>query len=242
MSSTKQAAPESRIGYGSNNANNMLYLPTGYGETGNRQLLYGAAAAGSDKSTESTTGLGTDDTDLTQGIGYLDYFQGDNAGLTGFGMRRKLALQRAQLRRRNGQAALGASPAAGSASNAGATDLTGAGGALGLAGLTGLNSRGDGLVGLGSSGYGGYEPTSVVSGYGYGPSQQCKTGLNPLLVLLTLAAAAAGFYFLYTKITKIAGRKKRDLIDMDQVSEFVFAGGFLTRQNYLFNAVYSMPF
>ena len=220
-SNQKQAAPESRIGYG---ANNNLYLPTGYGESGSRLLSYGAAVAGNDKSTESTTGLGTDDTDLGQGIGYLDYFQTDNAGLTGFGLRRKLALQRAQLRRRNGQAALAASPAASPASNAGASDLTGAGGSLGLAGLTGLNSRNDALLGLGSSGYGGYEPTSVVSGYGYGPSQQCKTGLNPLLVLLTLAAAAAGFYFLYTKVTKIAGRKRRDL-ELDPISEFVYTGG-----------------
>ena len=220
----KQAAPESRIGYGANNNNNnLLYLPTGYGESGSRLLSYGAAAGGNDKSTESTTGLGTDDTD--QGIGYLDYFQADNAGLTGFGLRRKLALQRAQLRRRNGQAALAASPAASPASNAGVSDLTGAGGSLGLAGLTGLNSRNDALLGLGSSGYGGYEPTSVVSGYGYGPSQQCKTGLNPLLVLLTLAAAAAGFYFLYTKVTKITGRKKRDLINLDPISDFVFTGG-----------------
>ena len=227
-SNQKQAAPESRIGYGANrnNNNNMLYLPTGYGET---QL--------NDKSSESTTGLGSDEIDLGQGIGYLDYFQTDNAGLTGFGLRRKLALQqRAQmLRRRNGQAAsVGASPSASPASNAGAaTDLTGAGGALGLAGLTGLNSRNDALLGLGSSGYGGYESPGVVSGYGYGPSQQCKTGLNPLLVLLTLAAAAAGFYFLYTKITKITGRKKRDLIDSDPIADFVFTGGSTQLSNLI---------
>ena len=253
MSSSESPAPESRIGYNGLNglnglSNNNLYLPTGYGGTGNRLLGYGggAAAAGNEKSTEATTGLGNDDADLGQGIGYLDYFQNDNVGLTGIGLRRRLALQRA-LRRRNGAAAAVSGGAGAGAGAAGAgklaatdltelTDLTGAGGSLGTAGLTGLNNRAQGLLGLGSSGYGGghsgigYEPTSVVSGYGYGPSQQCKTGLNPLLVLLTLAAAAAGFYFLYTKVTGITGRKKRELLwglfDLDSMADAVFNGGF----------------
>jgi len=219
-------------------------------------VKYVIAAAGNDKSTEATTGLGNDDTDLGQGIGYLDYFQNDNVGLTGIGLRRKLALQRA-LRRRNGAAAsvsggagagAGAAGAGAGAAGAGtlsATDLTGAGGSLGTTGLTGLNNRGQGLLGLGSSGYGvghsgiGYEPTSVVSGYGYGPSQQCKTGLNPLLVLLTLAAAAAGFYFLYTKVTGIAGRKKRELLlgqyGLDSIADSVFTGGFFLSFSQRFN-------
>ena len=229
MSSTQtQSAPESRIGLNNNNA----YLPNGYGSlTGNRYL-----SLETDKSTESTTGLGTDETDLGQGIGYLDY---DNLGLTGFGIRRRLALQRA-LRRRNGAAAAGVGAAA-AGSNAGSvseSDLNAEGGALGSAGLTGLNNRGQGLLGLGSSGYGGgghtgigYEPTSVVSGYGYGPSQQCKTGLNPLLVLLTLAAAGAGFYFLYTKLTSLAGRKKREASEsyhLDWIADLVFNGGSST--------------
>jgi hypothetical protein len=252
MSSSESPAPESRIGYNGLNSlsNNNLYLPTGYGGTGNRLLGYGvggAAAAGNDKSTEATTGLGNDDTDLGQGIGYLDYFQNDNVGLTGIGLRRRLALQRA-LRRRNGAAAAvsggaGAGAGAAGAGTLSATDLTGAGGSLGAAGLTGLNNRAQGLLGLGSSGYGqtgiGYEPTSVVSGYGYGPSQQCKTGLNPLLVLLTLAAAGAGFYFLYTKVTGIAGRKKRELLwgqfGLDSIADSVFTGGF-SNASQLFNA------
>jgi hypothetical protein len=226
MSSTKtQSAPESRIGLNSNS----LYLPNGYSsQTGNRYM-----SLETDKSTEATTGLGSDETDLGQGIGYLDY---DNVGLTGLGVRRRLALQRA-LRRRNGAAEAGggaAAAAAGSDSGSALSDLNAAGGGLGL---TGLNNRGQGLLGLGSSGYGGghsdggYEPTSVVSGYGYGPSQQCKTGLNPLLVLLTLAAAAAGFYFIYTKLTSIAGRKKReagDSFDLDWLADVVFTGGSST--------------
>jgi hypothetical protein len=224
-------AAESRIGY---NNNNLYNLPNGYANTGNR-LLNLASSSVNDKSTEATTGLGSDD--IGQGIGYLDYFQTDSAGLTGFGLRRRLALQRA-LRRRNGAlaAAAGTTDTAGALGSLGslggnaATDLTGAGGALGTAGLTGLNDRGQGLLGLGSSGYGvghsgyGYEP--VISGYGLGPSQQCKSGINPLLALLTLAIAAAGFYFIYTKLTSITGRKKRDLFEfyLDSIADTVFRG------------------
>lgn len=240
MTSTQnEAAPESRIGYNNNN----LYLPSGYLGTGNRLLNF-ASESVNDKSTESSTGLGTDDLGAGQNLGYLDYFQNDNAGgLTGLGLRRRLALQRA-LRRRNG-AALGAGGGAGAAAvggtndlaglNSNAVDLTGAGaglGALGAAGLTGLNDRGSNLLGLGSSGYGsghsgyggGYEP--VLSGYGLGPSQQCKNGLNPLLTLLTLAIAAAGFYFIYTKLTSITGRKKRDLNLLEILADLVTNGAF----------------
>jgi hypothetical protein len=52
-----------------------------------------------------------------------------------------------------------------------------------------------------------------------------------LLVLLTLAAAAAGFYFIYTKLTSIAGRKKReagDSFDLDWLADVVFTGGSST--------------
>lgn len=235
-SAEDKAAPEGRIGYANN-----LYLSNGYAGTGNRLLNYGLET-GSDKSTESTTGHGSED--AGQGIGYLDYFQNDNIGVTGVGLRRRLALQRA-LRRRNGAAAatLGGAGAAGAGVDTAslnsigansAVDLTGAGGALGglgalgAAGLTGLNDRSQGLLGLGSSGYGhseyGYEP--AISGYGLGPSQQCKSGLNPLLVLLTLAIAAGGFYFLYTKLTSLAGRKKRDLSEIlvDGLSDIIFNG------------------
>ena len=110
MTSTQnEAAPESRIGYNNNN----LYLPSGYLGTGNRLLNF-ASESVNDKSTESSTGLGTDDLGAGQNLGYLDYCLNDNAGgLTGLGLRRRLALQRA-LRRRNG-AALGAGGGAGAA-------------------------------------------------------------------------------------------------------------------------------
>ena len=238
------AGPESRIGYGNN-----YYLPKGYAASSGNRLLSLAAEAGNDKSTESSTGLGVDDLGLGQSVGYLDYFQNDNIGLTGIGLRRRLALQRA-LRRRNGAAAaagvgggLGAG-GAGAVDSAGLNsigsnsiaDLTGAGalgGGLGAAGLTGLNDRSQGLLGLGSSGYGnsgyGYEP--AISGYGLGPSQQCKSGLNPLLTLLTLAVAAAGFYFLYTKLTSLAGRKKRDDSGhyLDDLADTFFNGSYTGR-------------
>ena len=70
-------------------------------------------------------------------------------------------------------------------------------GNLGKVDNLGLASSGYGATGLGGhSGYGG--PVSVVSGYG--PSQQCETGINPVLALLTLAGAAVGFYFLWNAI------------------------------------------
>ena len=48
-------------------------------------------------------------------------------------------------------------------------------------------------------GYGGYSPVSVVSGYG--PSVCEDKGLNPALVLATLAGAALAFFIIYRQIT-----------------------------------------
>ena len=83
---------------------------------------------------------------------------------------------------------------------------------LGKADNLGLASSGYGHSGVGGqSGYGGYGgggPVSIVSGYG--PSQQCESGINPLLALLTLAGAAVGFYFIYIRLTMSGGRKLQE--------------------------------
>lgn len=205
---SSEANPESRIGY-----EDSLY----------RYLNNNMAAAsiGSKDKSSDTEEL---DSAAQQGVGYLDYFQDDASTLSELALRRRLALQRA-LRRRNGVAAglnsgvaaklngLGASDfdSAGLSSND-LADLTGAGALTGSPGLAGLSNRDSGLLGLGSD-YGHDTYSSGVSGYGvgYAPSTQCNTGLNPLLLVLTAAIAIAGFYFMYTRLTVIPGkRKKRD--------------------------------
>lgn len=97
-----------------------------------------------------------------------------------------------------------------------------------------LKSGGSNLLGLGSSGHGGdfgYESLSYgheeENQQAYGPSTQCLNGLNPLLLLLTGALALAGYYFLYTRLTAIAGkRKKRDLHVHDGIPQSFFNGGY----------------
>lgn len=94
---------------------------------------------------------------------------------------------------------------------------------------------GSNLLGLGSSGYGsdfGYESIGYGTEVGhqaYGPSTQCLNGLNPLLLLLTGALALAGYYFMYTRLTAIGGRKKREdesLHVHELMLRSVFHGGY----------------
>ena len=136
---------------------------------------------------------------------------------------------------------VGNSPAAGQLSQLGNQLGFGGGGQLGntlgqLGNLgkvdnLGLASSGYGNTGLGyggtgggyGGGYGG--PVSIVSGYG--PSQQCETGINPLLALLTLAGAAVGFYFMYIRLTMSTGRKfpgKYQANDFESVLDFAWMG------------------
>ena len=94
----------------------------------------------------------------------------------------------------------------------------GAGGGAGAGGLAGAGNRrfsqyydynnyGGGLAGSrqhGGSGLGvgyggGYSPVSVVSGYGPGVCED--QGLNPFLVLATLAGAGLAFFIIYRQIT-----------------------------------------
>lgn len=112
------------------------------------------------------------------------------------------------------QAGLGAGQGMNAADTQNYLGLTGSGlGGAGYAGLTGLGGVGLSAFGNGigrqgyghsGSGYGG-GPVSFVSGYG--PSQSCESGINPLLALLTLAGAAVGFYFIYIKLINAGGRK-----------------------------------
>jgi len=221
--SANQLSPETRIGYGNSETAN---LPYGYDYSttnGGRNI-----GSGSTKSSEKMLSEPTDLDNAGQDLGTYDYLQSDDTALTRIALRRRMALQRALKRRKGSPAQKAGLDSLLDDSGDDLADLTGAGGLLGSEGLNGLNSKSDGLLGLATSGFGGgHEPE-----YGYGPSTQCKTGLNPLLLLLTLAAAAAGFYFIYTKLSSLAGRKKRDLestrMDMvDRVYDFVRLGNGL---------------
>lgn len=160
----------------------------------------------------------------SQGFSYADYSQQD-ASKPGSGLdellilRRRLALQRA-LNHRNGLAGVTKDDLS--------NDLTGSEAYLDNALL--LNNRDSGLLGLGSSGYGddfGYDTHSAdIGGYGY--NQCSQNGLNPLLLLLTLALAAAGYYIMYTRLNAIAGkRKKREESDgfFSPIYDTILAGG-----------------
>jgi hypothetical protein len=85
------------------------------------------------------------------------------------------------------------------------------------AGLTGFDRNS-----YGSGGYGDY-PTTGYSYAASAPSSPCFKGggVNPFLIMITLAGAGVGFYFIYNKLTMIAGRKKRGAGDDDFMSTFV---------------------
>ena len=72
-------------------------------------------------------------------------------------------------------------------------------------GASGFGNFGAGNVGLGrNSGYGGsgpsgYSAINVVSGYGPGVCED--RGLNPILVLATLAGAGLAFFIIFRQVT-----------------------------------------
>jgi hypothetical protein len=187
----------------------------------------------------------------SQGLSYSDYQQDDKSGLDELLLRRRLALQRA-LRRRNGVAGSmkkfpnSAEVLKGSSSLAGndLNDLTGAGAYLDSNLLSTLKNRDSDILGLGSSGYGddfGYSPYSGdLGGYGHQSCQQ--NGLNPLLLILTLALAGAGYYIMYTRLTAIAGKRKKRDDESDgflySLYDSVFAGGFSDVTNLAFKTVF----
>ena len=95
----------------------------------------------------------------------------------------------------------------------------GYGGGSGAVGGSGLGA------GYGLSG-GGYSPVSVVSGYG--PSVCEDKGLNPALVLATLAGAALAFFIIYRQITSGGKRNLSPTPNefVDHVANLVWSGKF----------------
>ena len=97
-------------------------------------------------------------------------------------------------------------------------------------------SRQYGASGAGSGlgvGYGGYSPVSVVSGYG--PSVCEDKGLNPALVLATLAGAALAFFIIYRQITQGGKRNLSPTANdfIEHVSSLVWSGKSLQAQDKL---------
>jgi hypothetical protein len=103
----------------------------------------------------------------------------------------------------------------------------------GAGGTTGILNRGyGGGSGYGGSGYGGgggYAPVNLASGYGPGVCED--KGLNPALVLATLAAAAVAFAVIYRQVTG-GGRKFKkpptsvqDYVDI--VADLIWSGELL---------------
>ena len=184
------------------------------------------------------------------GVGYLDYFDYDSTNYSpayqnydvGMGLGNGMGggyggnniNYRKLLRRRNGLMSgglgqLGNGQLGGQMNGQLGGQLNNRADSLGL-GSTGWGATGGGYgggaTGYGNagagSGYGGYGPISIVSGYGAG-NQQCETGINPLLALLTLAGAAVGFYFIYIRLTMSGGRKLKSSY-VDDVADMMWLG------------------
>ena len=85
---------------------------------------------------------------------------------------------------------------------------------------------------------GGYSPVSVVSGYG--PSVCEDKGLNPFLVLATLAGAGLAFFIIYRQITTGGKRNLNPSVTefFDQAASLLWSGEYehLSIHSYLFSA------
>ena len=101
----------------------------------------------------------------------------------------------------------------------------GGGGMYGYGGYGGGAGRGYGGsgAGYGASG-GGYSPVSVVSGYGPGVCQD--QGLNPFLVLATVAGAGLAFFLIYRQITTGGKRNLRPGANdfVEHISNLIWSG------------------
>ena len=100
---------------------------------------------------------------------------------------------------------------------------------LGGVGASGFGNYGAGNVGLGrNSGYGGsgsgYSPINVVSGYGPGVCED--RGLNPILVLATLAGAALAFFIIYRQVTSGGKRTINPTVNefLEHISNLFWSG------------------
>ena len=80
--------------------------------------------------------------------------------------------------------------------------------------------------GLGQAYGGGYSPVSVVSGYG--PSVCEDKGLNPFLVLATLAGAGLAFFIIYRQITTGGKRNLNPSVTefFDQAASLLWSGEY----------------
>ena len=129
-------------------------------------------------------------------------------------------------------------------------DYGGAGAAAGAGGLAGAGNRrfsqyydygnyggvagsrqygGSGAGQLGQGYGGGYSPVSVVSGYG--PSVCEDKGLNPFLVLATLAGAGLAFFIIYRQITTGGKRNLNPSVTefFDQAASLLWSGEYKHR-------------
>jgi hypothetical protein len=203
---------EPRIGYNTLMATQNRRLGTVGGANSGYGNMIGAtgnvAAPAAVQSNDGNSGgyldyLDSNDYFGTLGNGYSNTYSNtytNNGGLS----------RRKHLRRRNGLLNAAGSGVVGRVGNQLKTAAATTGlGMLGL-GSSGYGGGSSGYGGGGQSGYGGGSgyggsPVSVVSGYG--PSQQCESGINPLLALLTLAGAAIGFYYIFIKLTMSTGRR-----------------------------------
>merc|ERR1719430_2822915 len=84
-----------------------------------------------------------------------------------------------------------------------------------------LGGSGGGYGGYGASGY---SPVNVVSGYGPGVSED--KGLNPALVLATIAGAALAFFVIYRQVTSGGKRNLNPTVNdfVEHLTNLVWSG------------------
>ena len=226
---TEELPVESRQNFGLNPYS--YYYNTPYaGQLGNRLSArrnylkrFGAAGSQALGTVASNSVAEQSDATNNQGLGYLDYFDDNNnvgatgsqlsnlgasgVGATGLGST-GLGTTGLGVDAQSTQASL----SAGLGNQRGTAALIAArrrnGGYGGMVGADQLNLRssGYGYGGSGGSGYGGYGQSGGYNNLGYNQSP-CTTGLNPILLLLTLGGIAAGAFLVVTKLNQ--GRKKR---------------------------------
>ena len=139
---------------------------------------------------------------------------------------------------------------AGAGAGAGAGGLAGAGNRRfsqyydysnygGLAGSRQYGGSGQGQLGQGYGG--GYSPVGVVSGYG--PSVCEDKGLNPFLVLATLAGAGLAFFIIYRQITTGGKRNLNPSVTefFDQAASLLWSGEYKHRYIPLLSAFQVSP-
>ena len=95
----------------------------------------------------------------------------------------------------------------------------------------GLSGGGQRLgSGYGGGGYAptGYSPVNVVSGYGPGVCED--KGLNPALVLATVAGAALAFFVIYRQVTSGGKRNLNPSVNdfVEHISNLAWSGEYIS--------------